>query len=60
MRKVRDPSIITATAKPAKQGESEYFSDRNISLGFERAWSPDCVISNTPSWEQVKIIQSVR
>ena len=60
IRKVRDPSIITATASPAKYSESEYWSLKNISLGFETACSPDCDISNTPSWQQALIISSTQ
>lgn len=54
MTNVRDPSIITAIARPAKNSESECSSLKKISLGFVTAFSPHGDISNTPSWKKKK------
>lgn len=60
IRKVRDPSIIAATANPAKTSESDCCSLKNISLGFETACNPNCDISNTPSCQQEVILSNYR
>lgn len=56
MRNARDPSIITATAHPARKSELEWWSAKNISLGFKTPCNPDGDISKTPSWNKITIL----